>query len=86
MEYGLNQEGYIEELSTWFYLDTALPKSSKTWINNLKMIDTHFKSLQNQFLHLDTVKISSIYPSWTVPNSDEAIWSCTNQKLIGTEF
>ena len=24
-----SQEGYIEELSTWFYLDTALLKSSE---------------------------------------------------------
>ena len=43
------KEGYIEELSTCFYLDTALLKSSEsglseTWIFNIKMIDTHFKS------------------------------------------
>ena len=46
-------------MSTCFYLDTALLKSSKsvlseTKIFNLEMVDTHFKSEQNQFLHLDT--------------------------------
>ena len=45
----LCHEGYIEELSSWFYLDVALPKStegvqSKTLIFNIKMIDTHIKS------------------------------------------
>ena len=58
------QEGYLEELSTHFYLDTALLKSSEsvlseTEIFNIKMVDTHFKSEQNQFLHLDTKKIFS---------------------------
>ena len=45
----LCHEGLIVELSTWFYLDVALPKStegiqSKTLIFNIKMIDTHIKS------------------------------------------
>ena len=42
-------EGFIEELSTCFYLDTTLLKStesvlSETKIFSMKMIDTHFKS------------------------------------------
>ena len=46
---GMDQEGYIEELSTWFYLDTALLNSSEsvqseTLNIQYKMIDTHFKS------------------------------------------
>ena len=62
--WSLFQEGYIEELSTCFYLDTALLKSSEsvlseTEIFNIKMVDTHFKSEQNQLLHLDTKKILS---------------------------
>ena len=44
--------------------DTALMKSaekilSETQIFNIKMIDAHFKSKQNQFLHLDTGTILS---------------------------
>ena len=58
------QEGYIEELSKRFYLDNAVLKSSEsvlseTYIFNMKMIDTHFNSEQNQFLHLDSEKILS---------------------------
>ena len=54
-----DQEGSLEGVSTYFYLDTALLKFSEsvlseTKIFNMKMFDTHFKSQQNQFLHLDT--------------------------------
>ena len=58
--FGFTQEGYIEELSNCFNLESALIKSSEfvliseTYIFNIKMVDTHFKSKQNQFLHLDT--------------------------------
>ena len=57
-----DQEGYTEELSPCFHLDTVLLKYSEsvlseTYIFNMKMIDTHFESKQNQFLHLDSEKI-----------------------------
>ena len=62
------QEGYIEELSTCFYLDTPLLKSSErllseTKIFNIKMTDTHFISVQDLFLQKDTLEILSIPPS-----------------------
>ena len=43
------QQGVVEELSTWYYLDTALLNSSEsvlseTKIFNIKIIDAHFKS------------------------------------------
>ena len=45
----VSQEGYVDELSTWFYLDTALSKSSESLLFetkrlNIRMINTHFKS------------------------------------------
>ena len=47
---GSTQEGYIEELSTWYYLDTALLKSSEsvlseTKIFNINMLDTIVQSI-----------------------------------------
>ena len=51
---GQNQEGYIEELSTCFHLDTVLLKSyesvlSEILIFNLKINDTHFKFNKTSF-------------------------------------
>ena len=68
-----SQYGFIEELSTCFYLGTALLKSSEselyeTWIFNIKMIFA--------FWHWENIVSSSIYPSWGHPVK---LWKLTSQ-------
>ena len=69
----MDQEGYIEELSTYFYLDTTLLKSSKSVLSETYIFNVQYENdwytLQKltkpvfAFRQWENLVSSSIYPS-----------------------